>query len=1843
MSIQLVFCCTVLILMNCEITNVRDFLVHLPKLAGYDYNEVVSYLIFKTLNLLLKCPTENVDWSSLVAIFESEKWKDGTYKRVLQDVDWKTQISSNNLNVSHRGCMCSRICYPTETVYYCFTCTTNPLYEICEGCFDRSKHAGHSFTAKLVVRPEGRVCHCGDPYVFKEPQFAFLCKKDENNDQRNPPIGYDELAFSIFSVVLDYLIDVTIYFGEQNEGYRSTASIKEMGKGVNTHYTVLKDSRDQIDEPDPNDMRWTLQIDEEDCQMHYMDLTAKIARILNKPTEYAIAMTNMLENGTSSVTVLTSSDREKLEQISLQFQNEGARNHIRRINETFKRDLIEDLIDWLCTIFSSELISLETKASLRLCLLDKWNSGLLSTKLTSDRLSTFVSKITLLGGFLVSYEQRDNFPWFTPWNFDFDFQDDRLTSIMSDYNKRLKNTDIPNSVARFHSFHGSRFQYILTEFPNFLSRVSRNKILKILCTVFAIADDARRYLAAQYLDVYLAVLYSTVASDTTGFKVSMMSILSQYTLQDPEIANIAIRSGFVQRTLRFAFTLMAFNPEDLVAYLPIPLYYGCKLPNDTIRNRRTIICFKDICILMSTNTIPEELMNDIAILNAVVESFAEFNSVLPLKRETCEHVEFENFDFSSYYFFFSSILIMTDGYVRSISLLLDSESRRRIVYKLVKIAMEKEFKQLGHKKYSPYCSSPKAFIDKKHENPGLRKVQENICGHTTDVINFQVGVDTQNFFNPMSYLFKFVLQWSQCGRYEPLPNGLKNCINFQELFQDKMKALYISEASLSTLILLSQINIGFWVRNGTPITHQARMYTRYSMREFTYMSDIFNVQFSMVFSDPNDFFVSFLSRWGLKHWANGFPMGDFPDSDTTVAMVNQCLLLLIQLFTEIKSLTMVSSIDGFEKTLKAEIIHALCYKNCTYSQIMNDIPEHITKHAAFDLYLEKYTNYTPPSGSMDCGVYTLKSEFRAEIDPFFIGMSSNKRYEAEKCIRSSMATKYKLNYDDTFIPPRKVIDSLKNTPYFGLYSISSAETFGMFLKNTLDHISKFEYESLLPTVVHLIHLCVINNLNDFMKIFWHEYTSMEAADYYYHSVGSILYRFLLKDNFSSVHGAIREIFRYLTEAAPHVDAASYLQEQAHPFNADVLWSSSTVKNSKDEEFERKKKMARIKKEKVIKSLTKQQMKFIENNSISTTDDEELKESSADSDAGGLVGWKFPEDTCVFCKMPYEDDVFVYFSYQENNICDLNVDFSRISDVIEAITQREVDDILVMEQKQNYFTTPENSTVIQQMTLTYQDSVMKTCGHGSHISCLGNHMKSIRTAHNQTTKNVPVAYGFGLLYCPLCNGLCNSFLPKILESNCRVAKNFFENNFQNSTENISNLLLSTSLKAARICEDLTENLPMSKRNPFEVVNQIFISTILNTELSLRSLSADTVIHEMPNQRLLTLRLLSELKSTLLKSCPNKKNLFYAVKPSNLFKLNDNAELLSLASEIIESPEQLKYPQFTVTPLLCLKELVKTEIWRNCVVLSKELLKVKFYQNDTRTTPWNSHVETDENSQVEATMLMKVLKTILFCLNPMITSSFFEGLDLIKSHLHQLIAGSFKIFLRRLCMVFYSRYAVELVYSQETNFSREIDFLLEYLQLPPFVSIIQEFCEQDAEQCFKNLKETLEGNASSNIIENFAFTSPRTAKLVNLPISLSHFAFAEGNRLTQKAVRDEISICLFCGKACRIQRSVALHGYVQGECTNHVRNECKLVSAYGVFLMVKSNSIYLSYGNRGCFYPAPYLHKHGETDADFKFNNPVFLDYKRYENLMNGIILGNMIPHIVFRLTDGNSDLGGWETM
>lgn len=49
---------------------------------------------------------------------------------------------------------------------------------------------------------------------------------------------------------------------------------------------------------------WAIQIEDEECNVHYMDLASIITKTLNVPVEYAISITGALEDSHDVVTVL---------------------------------------------------------------------------------------------------------------------------------------------------------------------------------------------------------------------------------------------------------------------------------------------------------------------------------------------------------------------------------------------------------------------------------------------------------------------------------------------------------------------------------------------------------------------------------------------------------------------------------------------------------------------------------------------------------------------------------------------------------------------------------------------------------------------------------------------------------------------------------------------------------------------------------------------------------------------------------------------------------------------------------------------------------------------------------------------------------------------------------------------------------------------------------------------------------------------------------------------------------------------------------------------------------------------------------------------------------------------------------------------------------------------------------------------------------------------------------------------------------------------------------------------------------------------------------------------------
>ncbi|KAG0655844.1 hypothetical protein C6P45_002888 [Maudiozyma exigua] len=1728
--------------------NLREFLTHLPTYADNDYNDIVSYIVWKTVKLCLTTEHDKIDWRSIVNLLESDTWNDPQYMNILDGKRWKDLDKHNNTDNYHKGTMCNHQCLPAETVYYCFTCTVNPLYEICDNCFDPNEHIDHEYTARVITRTEGRLCHCGNESVFKKKELAFKCKNKVNNDyddyyrSNNTEGNLNPILKQTFDDMIDYIIDVILSTNELRNS--AMPGLKHFSTGAHTssvgHTALASDTRKDsifneilIETTDSQNMiyesyasnmnineMWTIQLNNEDNQVHIMDLASKISKVLNKPIGYAISICNKLTENYFPAILAKSTDYEKIKEIYESFHNENIVVHIRRLHDVFKVNLMEDLVHFLYNLSTDRDASYGMKYTLRSCMLDSWKPK--NEHVESGNAIPLKTKINLFGGFLSPGEclytpssSKDAEPvyWFHSWNFE-DCQDQALDEILKEYDRDISMVISDMSRSNICFFRGSRFQYLATEFIVIFSRVASLHIMKVFCTLFSLTDNARQYLAAQYYDIYLAIVYRAVASDSVGIRLAFMSLVSQYTFQDPKLSNLAIRSGFVERTLKFSFTLLAFNSEDL---------------------------------LLSTS------------------------------RRLASH-------------------------------------------------------------QPNYEESP---------IPKLSAVKEKVCNHITEVVRFQVGIDSQSFLNPTAYLLKSILQWSQCGRYEAISKEITNYVDFHKFLDDKVQGLYISEASLSTLVLIGQINVGFWVRNGSPIILQKRMYTNYNMRELTYMSDIFNVQFSMCMSDPDDFMVTFLTRWGLKSWSNGTPMGDYPDNETTVGIVNECLLLFIQLLTEIKTLIVVSSIDNFERTLKSEIIHAVGFNRCTYAQIMDTIPDHITKHSIFDKYLEEYADFTPAVSGAEAGTFHLKEKYVGDLDPYYLGLSSSKRYEIEKCIRNHMSVKENRDFVDTFIPVKQVCNVLKETAYFNLYSISSTNTFGIFLKSTLEHIKKCKYDGLLPRVIHLIHLCVVNNLNDFMKVFWHEHEIIDTEFYHFHSIGSILYALLLDDNYSNVQGKIREIFRVLSERAPHININGYLSEQAVSFNPELLKSSKVSQLNKEEEHERKKKQAQARRDKILRKFSKQQMKFIEKNIAANVALKNVSKSERMSDENvpsEFVGWSYPEDYCVFCKTDMDEDPFVYFSFQENNICDFGIDMANPSSVINEFSW--------------ILKSTSELTSKNKMENIHERPILRVCGHGSHIKCLGNHMKSAIKVHSQTTKNIPSSYGFGLIFCPVCNSLMNSYLPKLIGSNTRCGESFWKGDNQNfDCSKLSDKLSVTCKKACHVFVklagyDIEDRLWQTS---YETVSNLLVNSISNLELRLRSFKGidgndndPLLVNNIPNRSLLTFRLLSDLLIFAKNNIKDTDSILHANKWIFKYQTGTFDSILSFSNTIFTQDTSL----FAETVEDKISSTIYAQMEENITLFCRGLLEVDFYRELTyEEVPWNNIVieTTQENKLTEYNIIGDILSEHLKFFNYPENDRSWKSNKLCKCF-HLWLQDTIKTFLKRLLLSFQIHYSIfnEITRFENnlTTFSDMITYLT-HGKINDYGELLENYWKYYIPEVNLKYRSASPEEMVSlfSKLKNDLFPAVSSAHLINLPHKFSAFYTNpdyDANKI-ERLLGGETALCLLCGSTVNIQKPVALHSYKIGECTNHLLNECESDSNYGLFLMLRTNVAYIAYGDRGTFYHSPYVNKYGDVDEDLRYGTPVFLDTKKYENLSNEIFLDNMIPHVVFRATDGDSDQGGWTTL
>ena len=176
-----------------------------------------------------------------------------------------------------------------------------------------------------------------------------------------------------------------------------------------------------------------------------------------------------------------------------------------------------------------------------------------------------------------------------------------------------------------------------------------------------------------------------------------------------------------------------------------------------------------------------------------------------------------------------------------------------------------------------------------------------------------------------------------------------------------------------------------------------------------------------------------------------------------------------------------------------------------------------------------------------------------------------------------------------------------------------------------------EVESLLETVLHLIHICSLEQTVDVDKYGYFSSRIVTVSDVFETSIASLLYQVLLKEEHKSTHTKIRSIFKVLIQRNREV--VSTMLSQIQNFDLRVVELNADNLASEDEAG-KKKRIAKERQAKLMAKFKKQQSLFIRKNlfeNLECDSDIEMENCSEDHAA-----WKFPDSHCMLCQNAAQD-------------------------------------------------------------------------------------------------------------------------------------------------------------------------------------------------------------------------------------------------------------------------------------------------------------------------------------------------------------------------------------------------------------------------------------------------------------------------------------------------------------------------------------------------------------------------------------------------------------------------------
>ncbi|PKI84280.1 RING-type E3 ubiquitin transferase [Malassezia vespertilionis] len=828
--------------------------------------------------------------------------------------------------------------------------------------------------------------------------------------------------------------------------------------------------------------------------------------------------------------------------------------------------------------------------------------------------------------------------------------------------------------------------------------------------------EAKQSIAVRFAHVYIKLIETFILRDREP-EHSIYHLTVQIFSVPSIAARLVIEHGFMHTLLQVLHALFVSDQEgatSLVVPAPPPARGQANANASLLRQQKCYQVFHDTRYLLSASDVQDDIAaRSGEYLSVWLAFFAMFHSIAPDTRAAHAHVEFE-----------SELWIQvfhTSSHLGKLAKLLGEAFSR---------ASEAQLRAaLGYtgRTIIEHTQRLQALDPATHQ-PGTLHTTRYPVGAPDDAVasetfEFDVASQPVSFHHPMHWLFAEMLKSLAHG--PPTPGDLT-----------ELEMLAILEYPLRVAVKLAQIRCNVWVRNGFAIRSQAYHYRDSMwMRDIMYDQDMFLQQCGLAFVDHDPFLLTVLDRFDLVAWFSGAPRKEHAvyDADQTLFMAEELLLLLIMLLTEIS----VPAHWTIEQQVCRELIHYLVLGPGTYSEVTKQIPERFTDHSCFDRELARIAHFRSPDGTSDLGMYELKPEYFAQVQPFFHHYSRNQRERAEEVLAERRAKPGGEEAAPLTIAPQ--LGALQDTPFHRLADVFTNRTFLTIVFYALANTTSFDEppDTLLNAGLHLLMLGLVERGAHFAPALI-ETRRLHGAPSLLHILLELqqhpkLEAYHPKVNFILQHAAALD-----TAVASHLPSA-YAQRAAPPPQDDA-----------------KRRIARERQAAIMQQFSAQQKSLLESLDEGLSDEEAPEE---DSEWGA----------CIMCQERLDTtSAFGTLGHiQESRL--VRTTPPREHSVLDELLRQGMDmDRAQGDRVRGSFGREEllpNASVHQHIALGYPAQhhttgfVAVSCGHSMHVRCFNMYIQSIEHRHAmQIARNHPEDLARFEFVCPLCKSLGNTLLP-----------------------------------------------------------------------------------------------------------------------------------------------------------------------------------------------------------------------------------------------------------------------------------------------------------------------------------------------------------------------------------------------------------------------------------------------------------------------------------------------------